>query len=393
MTNKLTALRVEKEKEPGRYGDGGGLYLQVQARAKGGVSKQWLFRYQLNGRERFMGLGSYPTFNLKEARERARTARQMVQDGIDPIEAKLVKRDVETKEARERISFREAVKKFLSVHASKWKSAKHRRQWEQSVDRYAIPKLGERAVTAIDQAMINDAVAPLWARAPETGRRTRDRIERVIQWIKDGEPMPTQSAPKVGLAALPWQEVPTFMAELRERQGVAPRALEFCILTATRTGEVRGATWDEINLDERTWTIPASRMKAEREHRVPLSDRAVEILRALPCEDGNDHLFIGAEAGRGIGERALLTTLQRCRKDVTTHGFRSSFSSWAREATHTPRDVVEMALAHAIKDKTEAAYFRGDLYAKRTKLMADWATYCTSRPAEICELPTAKARA
>ena len=221
----MTALRVEKLKEPGRYGDGGGLYLQVQARVKGGVTKQWLFRYQLNGRERFMGLGSYPVFNLKEARERARRASQMVQDGIDPIDHKQSKRDTEVKEARERIPFKEAVKKFLSVHASKWKNDKHRRQWEESVNRYAIPSLGERSVMSIDQAMINDAVSALWSRAPESGRRTRDRVERVIQWMKDGEPMPTQSAPKVGLAALPWQEVPTFMADLRERQSVTARAL------------------------------------------------------------------------------------------------------------------------------------------------------------------------
>ena len=303
------------------------------------------------------------------------------------------KRDAEAKSARERISFKQAVKKFLSVHASGWKNDKHRRQWEQSVDRYAMPRLGERSVTAIDQAMINDAVAPLWARAPETGRRVRDRIERVVQWIKDGEPMPTRgTTTKKGLAALPWQQIPQFMSGLRERQGIAARALELCIITATRTGEVRGATRSEIDFEERTWIIPADRMKAGREHRIPLSDRAIEILHGLPCEEGNDYLFIGAEAGKGIGDRALLNVLQRDlgRKDITTHGFRSSFSSWAREATHTPRDVVEMALAHAIKDKTEAAYFRTDLYMKRVKLMTDWSAYCASTPAEVRELPTAK---
>jgi integrase len=386
---KLTALKVEKLTAPGRYPDGDGLFLQV---GKTG-SKSWLLRYQLNYRERYMGLGSAKNFSLKEARERARKARQQLDDGVDPIEARLAQRDLAGKQARERITFKQAAEQFLAVHEEGWRNAKHRHQWRSSLKAYALPMLGERPITAIDQALINDAVSSLWARAPETARRTRDRIERVVQWVKDGKPQPTTNGNgKKHHAALAWPDLPEFMSELRQRHnGSAARALEFAILTAARTGEVLGATWDELDLDEKVWTIPASRMKSGREHRVPLSAPAVDLLRALPREDGNDFIFIGGREGKGINDNALLDLLVTMRRGVTVHGFRSTFKDWAAEATSTPNMVSEVALAHAIGDKVEAAYRRGDLFVKRAKLMNEWAAFCASRPAEVLPLRAAKA--
>jgi integrase len=376
MTNGLTALKVEKLKNPGRYPDGDGLYLQVGPTG----AKSWLLRYQLDGKERFMGLGSARNFTLKEARERARRSRQLLDDGIDPIEARLASRDLDAKTARERLTFKQAAEQFLAVHEAGWRNDKHRAQWRSSLKTYAFPILGERPVSAIDQALINAAVSSIWATTPETARRTRDRIERICQWVRDGMPLPTRNGKvKRSHPALPWQEMPDFMVELRQRRSVSARALQFTILTAARTGEVIGATWDEIDLGAKTWTIPGKRMKANRPHRVPLSAEALELLQALPREDGNPYVFIGGRAGQGLSNMAMLELLKGMNgSGLTVHGFRSAFKDWAAEATHTPNMVSEAALAHIVADKTEAAYRRGDLFVKRAKLMSDWAQFCTS---------------
>lgn len=376
----LTAKRIAKLSEPGRYRDpdSKGLYLQV-GRTGG---KSWLLRYEIDGRERFMGLGSLADFTQREARERARGARQKLTDGIDPIEQRLAERDAQRKEEGERITFKEAVEKFLRVHETGWRNEKHRQQWRNTLRAYAYPKLGIRPVKIVDAALINEALATIWTEKPETASRVRQRIERVIQWVKDGKPLPRPSAARRvnHHKALPWQELPEFMVALRQRDGISPRALEFLILTAARTGEVIGATWDEIDLKEETWTVPAERMKAARPHRVPLSKRTLEVLKSLPREKGNPYVFIGGAKGKPLSNMALLQLMRGMGSEYVPHGFRSTFKDWASESTNYPNIVSEQALAHTVGNAVERAYRRGDLFAKRVRLMRDWAAFC-ARPA------------
>jgi integrase len=375
----LTAKRIARLAPGRRYGDGHGLYLEVAS----ATNKSWLFRYERNGRgERWMGLGPLHTISLKEARERARQARQLLIDGIDPLEARAAARDALRKDAAAKITFKVAAERFLSLHEGGWRNAKHRQQWGNTLQQYAYPSLGGRPVNAIDTAVINAALAPQWTRIPETARRVRDRIERVLTWVKDGMPLPVPTAAtgKKALPALPYADIPAFMAELRERDGISSRALEFLILTAARTGEVLGARRDEIDLDKKLWTIPKARMKAGREHRVPLSDRAIEIIKKLPREKDNPFLFIGTQAGKRLGGDAILYEMKALRPDYVPHGFRSTFKDWAAEMTNIPNIVSEAALAHAIGDKTEAAYRRGDMLEKRRHLMRAWAAYCSEPP-------------
>jgi integrase len=375
----LTVKRIERL-TPGRYSDGDGLYLEI-ASAK---NRCWLFRYERNGRERWMGIGPLKTFNLNEARERAKKARQLLKDGIDPLEARAAARDAKRKEEAENVTFKEAAEKYISLHESGWRNLKHRQQWRNTLKDFAYPALGPRPVKAIDTAVINAALASIWTRTPETASRTKLRIERVVQWVKDGRPLPvpTAASGKKNLPALPYPLIPELMAELRGRDGIASRALEFLILTAARTGDVIGARWNEIDLDEKLWVIPAMRMKAGREHRVPLSDRAIEIIKKLPREKDNPFVFIGSRTGKPLGDGALRIETNALRPGVVPHGFRSTFKDWAAETTNIPNIVSEAALAHAIGDKTEAAYRRGDMLDKRRHLMKSWAAYCSERPGE-----------
>jgi integrase len=374
--NRLNALKVNRLKAPGRYSDGHGLYLQV---AEGGT-KAWLFRYMRNGRAHQMGLGALHTVSLAEARVRAREARQLILDEQDPLEVKRKRRDESRAADGERMLFRDAALRFLELHEGTWKNDKHRAQWKSTLGAYAFPKLGSRPVVAIDGALITDSLASIWQTTPETARRTKQRIERVLQWVREGQPLPRQTVGKnvKHHSALAFDDVAQFMAELGERESISARALEFTILTAARTGETIGATWDEIDLDAETWVIPAERMKSSRPHRVPLSKPLVAMLKALPREKGNPFVFVGARAKYPLSNMAMLELLRGMRPGHTVHGFRSSFSDWSRERTNYPRDVVEMALAHAIKDKSEAAYRRGDALEKRRRLMAEWARYCAS---------------
>lgn len=380
--NKLSARSVASANEPGLYGDGGNLYLQVADVDGKGITKAWIFRFMLAGRARKMGLGSVNDFSLAEARERARQARQQVADGIDPIEARLAARDARRRDDAESITFKDAATKYLAVHESEWKNAKHRQQWRNTLATYAYPTLGTRPVKAIDAPLINGCVAPIWTAAPETASRVRQRIEKVCQWVRDGMPLPAPSKAKrvKHHAALPWQEMPAFMAELRANSSVSGRALEFTILTAARTGETIGAKWDEIDLDAKTWTVPAARMKAHKAHTVPLSDRAIALLRDLPREKGSPYVFPGARERAPLSNMAMLQLLKGMRPGLTTHGFRSAFKDWATEATNHPNIVSEAALAHTVSDKVEAAYRRGELLEKRRMLMRDWAAYCSRPP-------------
>ena len=364
--NRLTDRRVAQYNEPGRYADGNGLFLQVITR----TNKSWLLRYanpaaplvedkngkkRKNGKgklvkrkrrkERWMGLGPVHTFNVAEARERAREARQLIANGKDPIETRRIERDKQQEEQRSNITFKVAAEEFLALHEPTWRNSKHRQQWRNTLKDYAYGKLGTRPVKAIDAALINETVSPIWHRTPETASRVKQRIERIVTWVQDGKPLPTANGARreTHHRALPWQEIPAFMAELRQRDSVSARALEFLVLTAGRTGEVIGCKWSEI--DRKVWTIPAERMKAGKEHKVPLAGRAMEILDGLPREKGNDFVFVGGKPGQGLSNMAMLELLRGMRPDdgLTVHGFRSVFSDWAHEQTAHANHVIEMA--------------------------------------------------
>lgn len=391
---KLTALSVRRMVTPGTYGDGGGLYLQV----RGVDRKSWLFRFKLHRRGHLMGLGALRDVTLAEAREAATAARRLVRSGVNPIERRRLERAKETA-----ITFRQVADAYITAHEVGWRNAKHRAQWSNTLASYAHPILGPMPVASIDTGAVMRCLEPIWREKPETASRVRGRIESVLDfasargWRAGDNParwrghldnlLPARSkvARAVHHPALPWREVGAFMASLATQEGVSGMALRFAILTATRTGETLGARWSEIDLAERVWTIPGARMKAGREHRVPLSDAAVAVLteagklRADPGADG--FVFLGGKVGKPLSDMALLTLLRRMgRGDLTAHGFRSTFRDWCGESTNHPREVAEAALAHTIKDKAEAAYARGDLMEKRRRLMADWGTFCGRVP-------------
>jgi integrase len=387
----LTALSVGKATKPGRYGDGHGLYLQV---THSGV-KSWLLRYVRHGRERWMGLGPLHTVSLKEARERARRARLQLLDGADPLDARKAARAAQALQAVRTLTFEEAVQQYFDAHEKKWRNAKHRAQFLSSLRAYALPQIGKLPVAEIDLGLVLKVIEPIWRDKTETASRVRGRVESVLDWAavrgyRTGEnparwcghlehllPARGRIATPNHHPAMPYADLPAFMLALSQREGTAARALEFTILTAARTGEVIGATWDEVDLAGKVWVIPARRIKGGREHRVPLTDPTLQILKSLPHEDGNRFVFIGPRAA-GLSITAMAALLKRmdC-NDITVHGFRSTFRDWAAERTNYPNHVVEMALAHVIGDKVEAAYRRGDLFDKRGRLMAEWAKYCS----------------
>jgi integrase len=418
----LTVKRIEKLTAPGRYPDGGGLYVQVGPSG----SRSWLFRYERrirdadgnvifkpNGRaqvrERWMGLGSLDTFDLPEARERARANRKLLADGVDPLDAKGQERAAKVlKEAHTR-SFRAAAQEFYDEHQAKWRNAKHRAQFLSTLKRYAFPVIGDLTVDSIttedvirlfkEKATVDPPTGQsFWLSRPETAQRVRQRIEQVLDWAKvhgfrSGE-NPARWAGNLKFAlpakakrevkrheALPWKETPAFMAELKQREGIAANALQFLILTAARTGEVTGARWDEIDVMSATWTVPAERMKGGREHRVPLSPPALAIIERMPREAAGWVFPSADKAGAPMSNMAFAAVLKRMgRSDITVHGFRSSFRDWAAESTNFPNHVVEMALAHAIGSKVEASYRRGDLLNRRRQLMNAWGSF-TETPA------------
>jgi integrase len=391
----LTQKRIAKLNGPGRYSDGHQLYLQVQSP----TNKSWLFRYTFDGRERFMGLGPLHTIDLEEARERARLARKTLLDGADPLAVRAAEAAQRALEAARTITFEAAAKTYYEGREASWKNAKHRQQFWNTLKAYVFPKIGKLPVADIDTGLVLKCIEPIWQDKTETANRVRGRIESVLDWAtvrgyrKGDNPARwrghlSEVLPARGKiqrtnhhAALSFIDIPEFMAALRHREGIAARALEFSVLTAARTGEVIGATWNEINFKEKVWTVPDGRIKGGREHRVPLSSRALEILSELPTEKGNRFIFIGTR-NSGLSNMAMSTLLARMGRDVTVHGFRSTFRDWCAERTNYPNHVVEMALAHVIGDKVEAAYRRGDLFAKRVRLMRDWARYCITKPME-----------
>jgi integrase len=395
--NRLTAVKVAKLTEVGRYADGGGLYLRVveyDTKAGRARSKNWLFRFERGGRERLMGLGSIDTLTLKEARERARECRKALLDGLDPIEVRRARRQQAAVEAARGKTFRACAEAYIKAHAASWTNPRHAAQWPATLDAYVYPAIGALPVAAIDTGLVVKCLEPIWTERPVTAKRVRGRIESVLDWAKargyrHGEnparwrghlknllPLRTKRGGVNHHAALPYAELPEFMATLRGYGDISARALEFTILTAARTGEVVGAKWSEFDFEAKLWTLPGERTKSGRAHIVPLSDRAVEIVRGLPAIVGTDFLFLGTRDDKPLNDKAMLQKMRVLRPGVTVHGFRSTFRDWAGDRTNYPRDIVEASLAHAIEDETEAAYRRSTAVEKRRRLMADWSRYC-----------------
>jgi integrase len=393
-TGKLTALKTDKMKAPGYYGDGGGLFLQVSRFG----TKSWVFRFKANGRLREMGLGSLDTYRLAEARERARECRKLRDEGKDPIEERRARLMREKLDVARAMTFQQCAERYIAAHKAGWRNPKHAAQWSGTLATYVTPIFGASPVQAIDTTLVMKAIEPVWAQKTETASRVRGRIESILDWatargFRQGEnparwrghlenllPKRSKVQRVEHHAALPYVELGAFMGQLRPQEGVAARALEFAILTAARTGEVIGARWKEFDLAARLWTVPAERMKAGKEHRVPLSDAAVAILEELAAIRQDDFVFPGSRAGRPISNMTM--TLRRMgRGELTVHGFRSSFRDWAAERTGFPADVAEMALAHTVADAVERAYRRGDLFQKRRQLMDAWARFCSTTPA------------
>src|SRR5215213_10365219 len=384
----LTAVAVAKLTKPGRYAVGDGAYLQIAA----GGTKVWIFRYQRDGKARHMGLGPVSLISLAEAREKARNARRTLLEGHDPLELKRQTRARQRLEAAKGMSFKDCAERMMASHQAAWKNPKHKQQWRNTLASYAYPTFGDLPVGSVDTGLVLKALEPIWTTKPETAGRVRGRVEAVLDWAKargyrDGENparwrghldklLPNRRKVQTvrNHPAMPYSDLPVFMAELRSRKSVSARALEFAILTAGRTGEVIGAKLSEVDLDNVVWTVPADRMKASKEHRVPLSPRAVEIVCELP-RDG-DYVFPGGRASKLLSNMALLELMRGMRPEFVPHGFRSTFRDWAAERTNHPSEVVEQALAHAIESKVEAAYRRGDLFEKRRQLMSDWAAFC-----------------
>jgi integrase len=394
---KLTGKRVQRAlRAPGRYSDGDNLYLQVSKPGRG----SWLLRYARDGKERQHGLGPVHTLTLAEARVRAKAARQLLLDGSDPIDEKRARKIQRALAAAKAMTFEQAAKAFYDGHSSKWRNRRHAHEWITSLKRFVFPVIGGLPIAEIDTGLVLRCIEPSWLTKTETMSRVRGRIESVLGWAtvrgyRAGDnpaqwrnhldkvlPARGKVAKPVHYSALPYSQIAQFLFDLRSHQGVATRALEFLILTAARTGEVLGAHWGEIDPIEKVWAIPAGRMKGGRQHRVPLPDRALEILDELPRESDNGFIFIGLRTGTCLSHAALFNVLRRIgRGDVTVHGFRSTFRDWAAERTNFANHVVEMALAHSIEDKSEEAYRRGDLLAKRRAVMQAWGQFCTKLPA------------
>lgn len=391
VVGKLSARKVQTAK-PGKIGDGGGLWLTVMPNN----SRFWSFRYRMpGGRPREMGLGSEDAVSLQEARESAREQRRLMRAGIDPM----AHRDAAKAEQRG-MMFADVAALYLEAHSDTWKNEKHRKQWRSTLDTYVLSKLGSLPVNAIGPGDVLAVLEPVWRSKPETASRVRGRIEAILDyaaarhWRTGDNParwsghldqlLPERSSVRrvVHHPALPWRDLPGFMTDLAKQPGTAARALAFAILTGARTGEAIGASWSEIDLVQRLWTVPAERMKAGREHRSPLSDAAIAILTEMQIyrRRDTDPLFPSPRPGKPLSNMAMSAVLKRMgRAGLTVHGFRSSFRDWASEATNYDRAVAEMALAHSIGDKVELAYRRGSLLEKRRRLMADWAAYAEGR--------------
>ena len=389
--NRLSAIKVNKINKAGWYADGAGLYLQV---SKTG-SKSWVYRYEIAGKERRHGLGRYsPTDNsLIDARIAAGECRKLRRQGIDPIEYKHQQNAAQRLKDAKAITFKECALAYIDTQKSGWKNPKHEMYWRNTLDTYAYPVIGELPVQQVDTGLVLKVIEPLWYTKTETASRVRQRIENILDWAKfrgyrEGEnpalwrghlsiELPKRSKVKKvkHFPSMPYIEAPAYFQELRQVNTVAAKALAFTILTATRATEARECRWSEIDIKCRVWTIPPERMKGDEKHRIPLTDEALKILKEIDGYD-DEFLFPGLKHGQSISEATVRKLLRKTHDGLTVHGFRSSFRDWCAEMTFYPREVAEAALAHSLSNATEAAYQRGDLFAKRSKLMEAWSNYC-----------------
>lgn len=398
--SKLTALQVTKLAKPGLYGDGAGLTLQI---TKAGV-KSWLFRFMREGKAYGMGLGATHTVSLSEARQKALEARKLLDSGLNPLAEKRQKLLAAALQRAKMMTFDQCSTAYIEAHRASWKNAKHADQWTNTLATYASSVFGQLPVAEIDTALVVKCLAPIWQTKTETASRLRGRIESVLGWAttsgyRSGENPARWKGHLENLLAnisktsrtknhpsLPWSQIAAFMVALKARKGNASSAVAFAILTACRSGEVRGAQWSEFDFKEKVWTIPAKRMKAPREHQVPLSEAALAVLASLP--QSGEFVFAGTK-GQPLSDMSLTAVIRRMNSDeskpvwvdaagdgVTVHGFRSTFRMWTAETTSYPREVAEHALAHKLPDAVERAYQRGTQFSKRQLLMAEWATYC-----------------
>lgn len=390
---ELGPLAVSRLSAPGLHFVGGVAGLALQVNASG--ARSWVLRVQVGDRRRDMGLGGFPDVTLAGARDAARAARAKVKDGIDPIANARAARSALKADQAAAKTFKFCALAYIDAHEAGWRNAKHAQQWRNTLETYAYPVIGNLLARDIGLPQVLAVLEPIWKTKTETAARLRGRIESVLDWAttrgyrsglnparwKGHLDTVLPAAGAVANAghhsALPVAEVGAFIENLRAQAGMGARALEFTILTAARSGEVRGARWSEIDLDAAVWTVPGERMKAGKEHRVPLSDAALAVLKALPVIDREAPVFASPRGGM-LSDMSLTAVLRRMKVDAVPHGFRSSFRDWCAERTNYPREVAEMALAHAIGDKVEAAYRRGDLFDKRRRLMADWASFCAT---------------
>ncbi|MCD2323280.1 integrase arm-type DNA-binding domain-containing protein [Sphingomonas sp. IC-56] len=377
---KLTALKIRSLAEPGRYADGDGLFLDVTGKAAG----KWVLRIQSNGRRREIGLGSLKNISLADARDSAFVMRKKIAQGIDPV--------AERKQERQTVpTFRDAAKLVHEEHEKAWKNGKHQNQWLATLTTYAFPKIGDLTVDKIEGPAIREVLIPIWLSKPETARRVRQRIGTVLDWAcangfrateapmrSLSKGLPRQPKKDGHFAAMPYADVPNFVEKLGERESVGRLALEAFILTAARSGEIRGALWSELDLPAGLWTIPAARMKMGRPHVVPLSPEAVAVFeRARSFKAGaSDLVFPGQNGKKPLSDMTLLKILRDMSLPVTVHGFRSAFRDWVAEQTDYSGEIAEAALAHTVSNKAEAAYRRTDFLDKRRLLMRDWAAFC-----------------
>lgn len=399
---ELSALEVGRLTVPGLRFVGGVAGLALQVTDSG--ARSWILRVMIGGKRREMGLGGFPDVTLAGAKEAARAARQKIKEGVDPIGDAKAKRSALSAARAASMTFSQAATAYIAVMESEWSNDKHTSQWRNTLSSYAFPVIGSIFVRDIDQSHVMRVLEPIWLTKTETAKRLRGRIENVLDWARvrgyrSGDnparwrghldmllPTPGKVQKTRHHPALPFNELSKFMAKLRQQEGMGARALEFAILTATRSGEVRGALWSEFHLPDATWTIPADRMKAKREHRVALNKEAVTLIKAL---SRTGELVFPNNKGAKLSDMTLTAVLRRMRRgDITAHGFRSTFRDWCSERTNYPRDVAEMALAHTIGDKVEAAYRRGDLFEKRRLMMDDWGKFSIQiqTPADVTEI-------
>jgi integrase len=393
----LTAVEVSRIKKPGRHAVGTVAGLLMVVKPSG--TRSWVLRTKVGNKRRSIGLGGYPDVTLAMAHEKARNIKEIVESGLDPVEEKRKRRDVLKKEQMQYMTFAEAAQRCHRKKTAEFSNDKHVKDWISSIERYVNPRIGTMPVSDIDLPEILSVLKPIWTEKTETASRVRQRIEQVLNWAtvsgyRTGEnparwagnlseilPKPSKIRKEKHFKSMPYQDVAAFMVELRNRSAMTARALEWIILTACRSSEARGATWDEIDLKNKIWTIPAERMKMDREHRVPLCDDAVKLLQNLPRFEGSNYLFTAARGGQ-LSDMSISMLCRRMKVDAVPHGFRSTFKTWATEMTSFPDLISEMALAHKVGNEVREAYARGDLLDKRRKLMDAWGRFLNQVQAE-----------